>query len=237
MQLLLKINPPHPVSLPLGYHHILQAIVYNLMGEGEENLHDGGMSYGARVYKMFTFGELKGHYSINGGRITFDDAIYWEIRALDKNIIHKISENLSKGIEFGRTIVTDIRTEVCDRHIETHDIEIKMASPICVRQTDALTGEEYYYNPSEIEFFRAAEDNFVRRFAAFAGEYPGDKIILSKIKVESRDRIISKYKGSFIEGYGGKYRLIGRPEYLDFLYQTGLGSRNSQGFGMFDVID
>ena len=33
----------------------------------------------------------------------------------------------------------------------------------------------------------------------------------------------------------GEYELIGEPKYLDFLYQTGLGSKNAQGFGMFEV--
>ena len=39
-----------------------------------------------------------------------------------------------------------------------------------------------------------------------------------------------------ISGWYGEYYLVGKRKYLDFLYQTGLGSKNSQGFGMFDVI-
>ena len=31
--------------------------------------------------------------------------------------------------------------------------------------------------------------------------------------------------------------LEGFPEYLTFLYNTGLGSKNSQGFGMFEVVE
>ena len=35
----------------------------------------------------------------------------------------------------------------------------------------------------------------------------------------------------------GEYLLNGPAPYLDFLYQVGLGSNNSQGFGMFEMTD
>ena len=50
-----------------------------------------------------------------------------------------------------------------------------------------------------------------------------------------KDKYLTKYKGFFINGWKGIYQLSGERKYLDFLYQTGLGAKNSQGFGMFDV--
>ncbi len=237
MQIKLTLRPPEPVVLPLGHHHILQAIVYKLIGQGSEELHDHGAVYGDRQYKMFTFGELKGHYVVNKGRISFDDHISWEVRSIDDGIIESISENLYEGIFFGNTHVSDIAVKISETHVADYDIEINMESPICIRHTDVIDRGESYCNPSEIDFYRGAEDNFIRKYTAYAGEFPKEKIVLSQIKVGDKDRIVSKYKNGYIESYGGKYRLVGRPEYLDFLYQTGLGSRNSQGFGMFSVVD
>ena len=237
MQLHLTLTPPSPITLPLGYHHILQAIVYKLIGSRDNNLHDQGASYGERSYKLFTFGELCGHYSIKNGRITFDSSISWEIRSLDEGIIDSIAENLDEGISFGPVHVSDISYEVFDNHVEDYDIVIRMVSPICVRKTDEITGSEVYYNPDDIDFYRMVEDNFIRKYASCFGEYPQEKIVLSGLKTCPKDRVITKFKGSYIEAYGGVYRLVGRPEYLDFLYQTGLGSRNSQGFGMFEIIE
>ena len=37
-------------------------------------------------------------------------------------------------------------------------------------------------------------------------------------------------------GYKGVYKLEGERKYLDFLFQVGLGSKCSQGFGMFDIL-
>jgi len=49
-------------------------------------------------------------------------------------------------------------------------------------------------------------------------------------------KLVTKYQGSYIEAWYGNFILSGKRKYLDFLYQTGLGSKNSQGFGMFNII-
>ena len=47
---------------------------------------------------------------------------------------------------------------------------------------------------------------------------------------------MTKYQGNYITAWYGKYLISGKRKYLDFLYQAGLGSKNSQGFGMFEII-
>ena len=41
--------------------------------------------------------------------------------------------------------------------------------------------------------------------------------------------------GFYVTGWRGSYLLSAEPQVLDLLYQTGLGSRNAQGFGLFDL--
>ena len=59
---------------------------------------------------------------------------------------------------------------------------------------------------------------------------------LLPVKVQDRDKCVTKYKGFYITGWCGEYVLKGERKYLDFLYQTGIGSKNAQGFGMFDIV-
>ena len=40
----------------------------------------------------------------------------------------------------------------------------------------------------------------------------------------------------YLTGWEGDFLLDGDPETLCLLYQTGLGDRNSQGFGMFRML-
>ena len=55
------------------------------------------------------------------------------------------------------------------------------------------------------------------------------------LKVGRRDKYVTKYKGFYLSAWLGEYQLTGPRKNLDFLYQTGLGCRNSQGFGMFEI--
>jgi CRISPR-associated endoribonuclease Cas6 len=60
-------------------------------------------------------------------------------------------------------------------------------------------------------------------------------IHIEPLRVTQRDESVTRYKGFYITAWSGTYLLEGKRKYLDFLYQTGLGSKTSQGFGMFDV--
>ena len=64
-----------------------------------------------------------------------------------------------------------------------------------------------------------------------------DNITITPVRLTPADKYITIYKNTIIEAYRGIYVLSGRPEFLDFLYNVGLGSKNSQGFGLFDVIN
>jgi len=44
------------------------------------------------------------------------------------------------------------------------------------------------------------------------------------------------YKNFLIKGWMGTFRLQGLKKALKLAYDAGLGSKNSQGFGMFEVI-
>jgi len=49
-------------------------------------------------------------------------------------------------------------------------------------------------------------------------------------------RVVTKYKDTWINGWKGMYRISGSSRALEFIYNTGLGSKNSQGFGLLEVI-
>ena len=49
-------------------------------------------------------------------------------------------------------------------------------------------------------------------------------------------KLVTRYKGILITAWYGTYQLTGERKYLDFLYQTGLGAKNAQGFGMFEIL-
>lgn len=78
--------------------------------------------------------------------------------------------------------------------------------------------------------------NFIRKYASCYGIEPESDVEIEPVRITEKDKFVTNYKGFYLSGWQGIYHLYGERKYLDFLYQTGLGSRNSQGFGMFRLL-
>lgn len=228
-----------PLELPIAHHHILQSVFYSLMKDdkGNSGLHDRGYDYEKRSFKLFTFGPIIGKYRISGSKISFIERSELEFRSTDGNVVRQMAENAKKiGVRFGSNNYLGVDVVVTDPSEKIFDDEltITMKSPICVYRTDS-GGHTTFFNTSEDEFYDAVAENFRRKYVAAFGKSPETGIELLPYRVGARDKYFTKYKGFYIEAYKGKYILKGKPEYLRFLYDVGLGGKNSQGFGMFSV--
>lgn len=239
MQTKIKIYLEKPLKLPVSYHHILQAAIYASVKNNEQlsMLHDTGKFAGKRSFKLFTFGPIIGKYTVKSKYITFYNEIEIEVRSINQDFIRAlVSYFQENGIRFGNDIFTNIEFAVADYHIDEEDIAIKMISPVCTHET-GKDGSTYFFKPDEIGFYQRIEENFKRKYSAYKNTDELNSISFSQIHVTERDKYITYYKDFLIEAYKGKYRIKGKPEYLDFLYQVGLGEKNSQGFGMFDIAE
>ncbi|MGN0514452.1 MAG: CRISPR-associated endoribonuclease Cas6 [Lachnospiraceae bacterium] len=240
MQLLLYIKPEQPVILPINYQHILQSILYRALSQASELsefVHDTGYTFGDRQYKMFQFSHLQGRYHIHQKKIIFGEYMTLEIRSPENRIIQLLAQNFQeKGIWFGNIHCQDIEVELRDYTIEESELIIQMKTPITVYSTDEESGRTYYYTPDDEIFARKINDNFLRKYYAYYGVMPVSKITLEPIRITEKDKFVTRYKQSYITGWYGVYRLTGKRKYLDFLYQVGLGGKNSQGLGMFQLL-
>lgn len=240
MQLIVHIGLEQPISLPLNYNHIVQSIIYRSIGtmpDYADFLHNEGYSLEKRQYKMFQFSQLSGDYYIQNKQIIFKSYIVFEIRSPEPLLIRLLGESFwNNGIYFGKTLCTDIHMELYDYTIEVEELYIQMKTPITVYSTDYEKGKTYYYNPEEEEFYRQINDNFYRKYEAYYGVDPISTLKIQKLDKDLPKKFVTKYQGSYITGWYGKYLISGKRKYLDFLYQAGLGSKNSQGFGMFEII-
>lgn len=240
MQLLLYIKAEQPVTLPINYHHILQSILYRTLSYSSEMadfVHDTGYSFGDRQYKMFQFSHLKGRYHIHQKNIIFDEYMTLEIRSPENRMIQLLAQVFQEqGIWFGDIHCQDIEAELRDYTIEETNLMIRMETPITVYSTDGDSGRTYYYTPDDDVFYEKVNDNFLRKYYAYYGVMPVSGIILEPTCITEKDKYVTRYKQNYITGWYGSYRLSGKRKYLDFLYQVGLGGKNSQGFGMFQLL-
>lgn len=112
-------------------------------------------------------------------------------------------------------------------------ILVKMMQPLVLRQHDKDTNKDRYITYEDNDF----SDKFheiVNAQLTSAGIQPDDSLQIIPIKPR---RTVVKVMGGKFPANIGLYQLIGKPEILDYLYQSGTGSRNSAGLGVFEVVD
>lgn len=240
MQLVVHIGLDEPLSLPINYNHILQAVIYHsldLMPDYAAFLHNGGFTRGQRQYKMFQFSQLKGEYQITDKKITFFSEVSFEVRSPEPLLIRLLGEGMwSQGIRFGEHTYTDVQLELYDYTVEDQELLIRMRSPLTLYATDEETGKTFYFSPDDPAFYDMVDDNFYRKYEAYYGIPPMSRITLEKYGDKFSKKMVTRYQGILITAWYGTYRLSGKRKYLDFLYQTGLGAKNAQGFGMFEIL-
>lgn len=233
--------PAEGITLPVSYHHILQAMIYaHMKGTKYETLHDKAYEYEKRAYKMFTFSELFGKYKIQGTKITFYGRISLKIASPNRDFIECIGKRIAEnGMQYGEQKITDVRVtyeEDLKPNMWQPQMKIRMISPVCIYSTDKETGKTYFYEPGTIEFTKKLEENFARKYKAFYGKNPIELPTLKPMCVLPKHKRVTEYKGFMITGWMGDYILLGTPEYLAFWSDVGLGGKNAQGFGMFEWI-
>ncbi len=238
MQLRVTIRIKDNLVLPVDYNYILQSMIYKALGNNQEYsslMHDQGFGNSGRSYKFFSFSRVEGQCFISDNKLVFKDSISFEVRSIIPQFIILIYKYFQEeGCTFGRKRYRDVELKLEDRTIEQTDLVVNMVSPVCVFSTDFDTKHTRYYNPGEEEFYTRINNSFKSKYEALYGIVPESDIRISKELVIREDKMLTKYKGFLIEAWFGRYRIAGERKYLDFLYQTGIGSKTAQGFGLFE---
>lgn len=76
------------------------------------------------------------------------------------------------------------------------------------------SNQTIHFPPSDTQFEEIININLFSKYKAFYDIQPNSKINLSNVLREKK--IVSKYKGIWINGFLSKMHLEGKTEYLDF---------------------
>ncbi len=240
MRVRFEWNIKDPLELPVAYHRILQGIIYKNMDTNSgysDFVHNTGFAYDKREFRMFCFSNIFGEYSVANKRISFTGPVAFEVSSPDVYMIRTIADQvMQNGLTFGQTNFSDVDVLLSDYTVEEDDLLVRAISPITVYMTtdDKKT---VYFSPDEEDFAWAINDNFQRKYEAYFGVPAECNVLIEPADVKSSDKCVTNYKGTYITGYQGLYRLSGSRKALDFLMQAGIGSKNSQGFGMIAFIN
>ncbi|MCM8816842.1 MAG: CRISPR-associated endoribonuclease Cas6 [Candidatus Omnitrophica bacterium] len=229
------------IVLPIHYNHLMQAFIYhNISNELAIFLHNHGFEYEKRRFKLFVFSRIFAKKAqFYDGKAFFDRQIYFYLSSPLDNFISQFAEHILKRNHvsiFGNMVaIKEIyvlpEPEFKEEHV------IKMLSPVTVYST-LLKGTKkktYYYSPVEKEFSMLIKENLGKKYFSFYEESLNFIFEMKPEKVNKNLEKIVIYKNTVIKGWLGTYTICSCPEIIKFAYHTGLGAKNSQGFGMFDI--
>ena len=230
MQIKLKLGSDVRINLPIANQHALQSMIYNAIRtcpSYSRFLHDSGMSDGEdSLFKLFTFGKLRGTYTVVRKYIIYEGPVWFEIRCTDPFMCQLLLESFKYGSELQilRNKVKVLSCRLENRVVFEDRIKVNMLSPV-TQKTKTPDRKTVYFAPDEDIFYEKIIDNARRKWISKFGD-----------DCEYR-KLITTFKETYINAWFGQFILSGNPKTLDFLYNTGIGSKNSQGFGMFEITD
>lgn len=245
MRLSLKLKPESQLQLPLSYQHILQGLIYREMEDRDfaTFLHEEGYAVEKRAFRLFTFSRLIGRYRINkeSKKIIFDDQIEWHVGSIVPRVIRELGRGFVKRDKLslnGQTVQVEEISYTPPPYI-LESCKIKMLSPLTIHSTYESKDSKkitQYFDPDDAVFSHLIAENLSNKYYAYYGRSMPGEVFIRPLRVTKRDKVITTFKGFIISGWNGVYELRGTTEALQFAYGVGIGARNSQGFGMFEIV-
>jgi len=225
------------LNLPLSYNQMLQGFIFRTLEKSDskysEGLHNSGKDENKNLPKLFCFGRLIGHYYRRGKNIIFPSYALLEIRCPDIVFIEKFISGCTVGEEvqlgkYNKVIIDSIC--VSDRIITESTFTARTVSPFAIHTTANARKE---FNPDTVR-------NKLLNNAMYKWEVYGNSIDDFSLDIKWTSRKPKPTHAVFdktnIASWETDFILSGNSNTLNFIYNTGIGARNSQGFGLFEKI-
>jgi len=240
------------ILLPLHYNSCIQGLLYgSITSSLSTQLHDEGFPYKDRKFKLFTFSRIlqQGEvFFFNKQKyFIFRNGISFFLSSAMENILSDVLEQTIKKSVFrlnNQELVLQEATIHSDP-VFTTPMAIKMISPMTTYTTfytEEKNKRVHYYNPWTKDFSHFLHQNLLRKYAVIhqcsiptADAFP---FSIEPLKVDKhRNFSVVLYKNNPIEAWTGIYKIQGSLQLIQIGYSSGLGSKNSMGFGMWTPHD
>ncbi len=227
--------------LSLNYKSLLQGAIYYALRQDPdlEKLHDHGYpNIEGRPFKLFVFSDLIGSSTIDVSTktMTFSSNAYFEVAAYDDDVIVAISRYLQvhPSLTLASQLVALIDFEIIpDRLARLGDTLIfKTISPVTVYRSDG--NKTIYLKPTNPEFIDSVHGNILKKLAS-------KNIIIdtpASIEIIDYRQRSGHFREIFFETYDLTFSIKkANLEYVRMILNSGIGAKNSMGFGMVRLAD
>jgi CRISPR-associated endoribonuclease Cas6 len=242
MRVEIFFNEGHPVTIPIQYNHIIQAMIFSWIKNKEYGtfIHDKGYQIADKTYKLFTFSRMNGSYQLNKetGKITFLRGMSLTISSMSDEFMGYLLNSVlleNRELNIGGTNAMISRIELKETPAFTDTTFVHTISP-CTVYTTLDDKKTRFYNPYEEEYNESIKQNLIHKYMAYYGKNPQN----TELKITPVGQIKQakvNYKNFHIIGYDYGMKLEGSEELKRVAFNAGLGAKNSQGFGCIDVLN
>lgn len=247
MRIKLTFASDKNIVIPLQYNYLVQAMIYNnISRELSDFLHDQGFVINGRQFKLFTFSRLQGCFKISGSKIEFTPPVSLIVASPVERFLRELAEGMlgndNLNICGQRLMLTSVAVFQGFEDVDfSEEVTIKMLSPVVAYNTVKKSGgsRTIYFSPWDEWFSELIRINLERKYQLIYGQklQDGDIRIEPLGPKDARYCKVLEYKNTVIKGWNGIYKLKGDRRLIKVAYEAGLGSKNSQGFGCFEVIE
>ncbi|PJI06537.1 MULTISPECIES: CRISPR-associated endoribonuclease Cas6 [Clostridium] len=239
MRIKVRMTVDKDIIFPIAYSHLIQKLIYNILEDNySSRLHDGGYKYKNKKFKLFNYSKMmienktieKGKIIIHKGRVELT------ISSIDEIFIMKIIDALLsiKRLEFNEGTF-NIDSIYSKKQLNSGKIKVLTISPVVVTKPGNFEKTEFY-TPDDREFIESLKNNIISKYNAFYKKAYSGRF---NISISDRSKVrkkIDKYKNWIYEGYLSGFVIEGENDIVNLAYSTGLGSKNSQGFGCVELF-
>ena len=216
--------------LPVAYRHYVQSMLYGAFRQlpGYDRIHD------TDTFKLFTFGQLEGAYTLVNREILFPKGARLEVRSADDRMLMGLFSLFSQGSlwQLGKNNITVSSARLENARVHQSSLTVATCSPV-VAYVTLEDNKTVFYSPEQAEFYRLVAANARKKWIANGGSEEDFSFRMLPLPQSPFRKQVTGFKTTRITAWSGQFLLEGPPEVLNFLYHTGLGAKSSQGFGMF----
>ncbi len=237
LKITLKADKPH--TFTKDYNEALTALIYRLITDGDktfgEELHDNGYrQLGSKRFNYFTYSRLMSEKMEWIDKYIPSGNIIWYFTSMSDDIVI----NFMRGLQKRDTL------QIYDFNPFIREVSIIKERPNFARGaifttlspiTMAVRGNNNLPIFLEPEMMASKlETNLIEKYYALFNAVP--KEMKLQMQFLNCDKMFIQYKETTMQAYKAHVAMTGSPELVRIAYECGLGSKNSQGFGMLATV-
>ena len=224
--------------LPLQYRKSIISFIKLSLSEYNEQYYKKYYNNKDTIIKPYTFAVFFHNPKFEEDKISIKEKrleLNISIADYKTSIIFYNAFNHQKNKKFSldkNSLTLENINMLLEKTIDSEEITIKFMSPLVVRNHSR--DNDYYYSFNDQEFNKILKVNIKQELRITdIPEKLVDNLEINAIKAK---KVIVKFYEKKIETSTGIFRIYGDRRLLKYLYDAGIGSKRSSGFGMFQIM-